>query len=155
MLNKNKLYIGIIVIVLLVGVSIYSYRKPELINKSYSGVIKDINSDKLVGNSNIELSVNYQKAYKIKQFKPIDRIDGNINIDGKDYEIEGITILNDEGNYIGATASKGSNSSYHIFFLDNLEFILLGELGNDEFTKQIVAPAKDENDFDRIIQMLP
>ena len=36
-----------------------------------------------------------------------------------------------------------------------MEFVLLGELGNDEFIKQIVAPAKDEHDFDEIIQKLP
>lgn len=158
MLNKKNtsiFWIGIIIIVAILAVSIYSYRKPTKIDKTYNGVIKDVNSNELIGKSNIKLNINYEKAYKIKIFKRIDRISGTINIDGKNYEIQGMTILNENGNYIGATASENNTSKYNIFILDNLEFILLGELGDDKFIKQIVAPAKDENDVKRIIQKLP
>lgn len=159
MLNKQKnikrVYIGLILIMVTLGGIIHFYRKPIKVEKSYNGVVKDIDSNELIGDSKIKLNVNYEKAYKIRQFKRIDRINGTINIDGKDYDIKGITILNEKGNYIGATASENNKSKYQIFLLDNMEFVLLGELGNDEFIKQIVAPAKDEHDFDEIIQKLP
>lgn len=38
-----------------------------------------------------------------------------------------------------------------MFFLDDLEYILLGEIENGEFVKQIVAPAENELDFERIL----
>lgn len=131
------------------------YRKPTQIHRSYTGVVKDIKSDKIIGKSNISLDIDYMKIYKIKNFKSIDRINGLINIDNISYDIEGITVLNDKGNYIGATASKNGKSKYYIFLLENLNYILLGELGNDGFTKQIIAPAETKLEFDEILEKLP
>ena len=87
MLNKQKnikrVYIGLILIMVTLGGIIHFYRKPIKVEKSYSGVVKDIDSNELIGDSKIKLNVNYEKAYKIRQFKRIDRINGTINIDGK------------------------------------------------------------------------
>lgn len=158
MLNRNKylkiIFLIIAILIVLSGCT-YAYKKPVKIHKVYNGVIKDIKSNELIGNSNISLDINYEKSYKIKSFNRIDRLYGTISVDDKDYEIEGLTVFNDKGEYIGATASENGESRYYIFFLDDLEFILLGELGDDEFVKQIVAPAKSEDDFDKIIQKLP
>lgn len=158
MLNKKNIvkliFILSIIILVLIG-SIYFYRKPKEIHKVYNGIIKDLKTNDIIGDSNIVLDINYQKGYIIKDFKFVDKLNGNINIDDKVYEIEGITILNDQINYIGATASENGNSKYYIFLLDNLESILLGEIGDDRFIKQIVAPAKDESDFNEIINKLP
>lgn len=160
MLSKNKKYIkvivffAIIIFIILIG-CIYSYRKPIELYKSYNGVVKDIKADKLIGNSNIKLDVNFQKAYIIKKFKRVDRIYGTINIDNKDYDVEGMTIINEKGNYIGATVSENNKSKYYIFILDDFEYILIGEVADDEFIKQIIAPAKNETDFERILQKLP
>lgn len=134
---------------------IYMYRKPVQIHKSYTGLIKDVKTNEITGKSDITLDINYTKACKIKNFKSIDSIDGSINIDNIDYNIEGITVLNDKENYIGATASQNGKSKYYVFFLENLEYILLGEFKNDEFVKQIVAPAENELEFDRILKKLP
>lgn len=159
MLNKKRykkvIWITILIILTIIGGCVYFYRKPVKVHKSYNGVIKDIKTEKLIGNVNIKLDINYQKAYTIKKFKCIDRLYGIINIDGKDYEVQGMTIVNKNGNYIGATASENNKSKYHIFLLDDLEFILIGEVENDEFIKQIVAPAKNESDFNKVIQKLP
>lgn len=153
MLNK-KIFFTIIILVIISG-SIYIYRKPTQIHKSYTGIIKDIKTDKIIGKSNISLDIDYMKIYKIKNFKSIDKINGLINIDNINYDIEGITVLNDNGNYIGATASKNGESKYYIFLLDNFKYILLGELGDDGFTKQIIAPAETKLDFDEILKKLP
>ena len=131
------------------------YRKPIQVHKNYTGIVKDIKTDKILGKSNISLDIDYMKIYKIKNFKSIDRINGLINIDNISYDIEGITVLNDKGNYIGATASKNGKSKYYIFLLENLNYILLGELGNDGFTKQIIAPAETKLEFDEILEKLP
>ncbi|RDY29236.1 hypothetical protein CHL78_002710 [Romboutsia weinsteinii] len=158
MLNKKK-YIKILflflAIFIVIGGFTYAYKKPVIIHKVYNGVIKDVKSNELIGDSKINLDINYEKAYKIKNFNSVDRLYGTITIDDIEYEIQGITVLNEKNKYIGATAIKNGESKYHIFLLEDLEFILLGELGDDEFVKQIVAPAKNESDFDRIIQKLP
>ena len=152
----TKIFFSIIILVLVIITGfIYMYRKPTQIHRSYTGVVKDIKSDKIIGKSNISLDIDYMKIYKIKNFKSIDRINGLINIDNISYDIEGITVLNDKGNYIGATASKNGKSKYYIFLLENLNYILLGELGNDGFTKQIIAPAETKLEFDEILEKLP
>ena len=151
----TKIFFIILVLAIIISGFIYIYRKPIQVHKSYTGIIKDIKSDKITGKSNITLDINYTKAYKIKNFKSIDSIDGLINIDNIDYNIEGTTVLNDKENYIGATASQNSKSKYYIFFLEDLEYILLGEIENNEFVKQIVAPAENELDFERILKKLP
>lgn len=147
----TKIFFIILALIIITSGFICIYRKPVQIHKSYTSIIKDIKSDKITGKSNITLDVDYTKAYKIKNFKNIDSIEGSINIDNIDYNIEGITILNDKKNYIGATASQNGKSKYYVFFLDDLEYILLGEIENGEFVKQIVAPAENELDFERIL----
>lgn len=151
----TKIFFVFLVLAIITSVFIYIYRKPIQVHKSYTGIIKDIKSDKITGKSNITLDINYTKAYKIKNFKSIDSIDGSINIDNIDYKIEGTTVINDKHNYIGATASQNGKTKYYIFFLEDLEYILLGEIENDEFVKQIVAPAENELDFERILKKLP
>lgn len=149
-----KIFFIIIILVIITGF-IYMYRKPIQVHKNYTGIVKDIKTDKILGKSNISLNIDYMKAYKIKNFKSIDRIDGFINIDKISYDIEGITVLNNKDNYIGATASKNGENKYYIFLLENLKYILLGELGDNEFTKQIIAPAETKLDFNDILNKLP
>ena len=112
----TKIFFVILVLAIITSVFIYIYRKPIQVHKSYTGIIKDIKSDKITGKSNITLDINYTKAYKIKNFKSIDSIDGSINIDNIDYNIEGITVLNDKENYIGATASQNGKSKLDLLY---------------------------------------
>lgn len=64
----TKIFFVILVLAIITSVFIYIYRKPIQVHKSYTGIIKDIKSDKITGKSNITLDINYTKAYKIKNF---------------------------------------------------------------------------------------
>ena len=52
MLNKQKnikrVYIGLILIMVILGGIIHFYRKPIKVEKSYNGVVKDIDSNELI-----------------------------------------------------------------------------------------------------------
>ena len=61
----TKIFFVILVLAIITSVFIYIYRKPIQVHKSYTGIIKDIKSDKITGKSNITLDINYTKAYKI------------------------------------------------------------------------------------------
>ena len=55
----TKIFFIILALIIITSGFICIYRKPVQIHKSYTGIIKDIKSDKITGKSNITLDVDY------------------------------------------------------------------------------------------------
>ena len=125
--------ISITMLIYLIGM--YNYRKPIIIQKSYSNVIVLEPGAKKIVKAEIDAKL-YRGIYRGSiidiDLHFINRIEGKIILDGKAYKFNGYTEKSKIINILGNIYENDQNTSAVFWFkmnnLDSIEFLKAGEV---------------------------
>jgi len=161
-LSKSTfILIPIIITILISFIGIYNYRKPITIHKMFNEAIVIKPSRKeILKKTTIEINAKlYRGLYRGSALNfnahLVNKLEGKIIIDNKEYSFYGITEKAELKNILGSVTDNNEGISEGLMFeMCDLDSILLVSTGKNESDYQVAAPAQTIEDYQRISDKL-